>query len=66
MDQETGKLRHASLTPETIENLLSDRKTIAFLKAYLSIPDETVKTHLRRLVNELARVPSEPSGCIQG
>lgn len=66
MDQDTGKVRHVLLTPEKIENLLNDRKTIAFLNAYLSIPDETVKTHLRRLVNELARAPGEPSGCTQG
>lgn len=66
MDQATGKAGPGPLTAEAIEEILRDRKTIAFLRTYLAIPDETVKTHLRRLVNELARTPPEAMECAQG
>jgi hypothetical protein len=36
-----------------------DPETIAFLKSYLAIPDEDLKAHVRRLVEEIRRDPKK-------
>ncbi len=44
---------------EAICDALSDPKTLAFLKDYLAIPDDALKAHVRRLVEEIRRNPKK-------
>jgi hypothetical protein len=42
------------LSHEATQALLADANAIALIKAYLAIPDESVKKKLRRLAEEIA------------
>lgn len=54
MDSQNLNLIVPGLSPEATKELLGDANAIALIKAYLSIPDESVKKKLRRLAEEIA------------
>ena len=54
MDVRTLNSIVPGLTPEAIQALSTDANAVALIKAYLAIPDESVKKKLRRLAEEIA------------
>jgi hypothetical protein len=54
MDTRTNTTHIPGLSAHDVQALQSDANAAALIKAYLAIPDESVKKKLRRLAEEIA------------
>ena len=52
----------ASGSAGDVKALLDDREALEVLKTYLQIPDDKLREHLRRLVDEVGRADGERGG----
>ena len=55
MDMMTQPASIPGLPPKAVQALIEDAHGIPLIKAYLAIPDESVRKKLRRLAEEIAQ-----------